>query len=256
MSFQSPEETYEEFFLWFNSEDAEGWANVMQYPHVRISSGVNSSYLSTSGLSYFETKDDYANAVSWEGFKSTGWVRTHRIDPVRIHESEHKVHLAGGWTRYDKNDEPILSNRVTYILTQILKGTWKIQARFGLDSLNGLEDSSYSHDAAIDVVQQHLDAWNSADFLRCIDLANYPLIDVRTGRISRFETPSDYEKALSEREWFATSDYKIDAFQIGRTGVNISVDAILANGESEQIIFLVALIDDNWRIIGRSRIRE
>ena len=155
MSFQSPEETYEEFFLWFNSEDAEGWANVMQYPHVRISSGVNSSYLSTSGLSYFETKDDYANAVSWEGFKSTGWVRTHRIDPVRIHESEHKVHLAGGWTRYDKNDEPILSNRVTYILTQILKGTWKIQARFGLDSLNALEDSSYSPDAAIDVVQQH-----------------------------------------------------------------------------------------------------
>ena len=101
-----------------------------------------------------------------------------------------------------------------------------------------------------------MDAWNSADFLRCIDLANYPLIDVRTGRISQFETPSDYEKALSEREWFATSDYKINAFQIGRTGVNISVDAILANGESEQIIFLVALIDDNWRIIGRSRIRE
>ena len=49
---------------------------------------------------------------------------------------------------------------------------------------------------------------------------------------------------------------KINAFQIGRTGVNISVDAILANGEREQIIFLVALVDDNWRIIGRSRIRE
>ena len=72
MSFRSPEETYEEFFLWFNSENAEGWANVMQYPHVRISSGVNSSYLSTSGLSYFETKNDYANAVSWKDFKASG----------------------------------------------------------------------------------------------------------------------------------------------------------------------------------------
>ena len=256
MSFRSPEETYEEFFLWFNSENAEGWANVMQYPHVRISSGVNSSYLSTSGLSYFETKNDYANAVSWKDFKASGWVRTHRIDPIRIHESDHKVHLAGGCTRYDENDEPILSNRVTYILTQIVKGTWKIQARFGLDSFNDLENSSHSADAAIDVVQQHLDAWNTADFARCIDLAKYPLIDVGTGHISQFDTPTDYEMTLSGREWFATSDYKINAFQIGRTGVNISVDAILANGEREQIIFLVALVDDNWRIIGRSRIRE
>ena len=256
MSFRNPEETYEEFFLWANSENAEGWANVMQYPHVRISSGVNSSYLSTSGLSYFETKDDYANAVSWEGFKAAGWVRTHRIDPVRIHESEHKVHLAGGWTRYDENDEPILSNRVTYILTQIVQGTWKIQARFGVDSFNDLKDSSNSADAAIDIVQQHLDAWNIADFSRCIDLASYPLIDVGTGHVSRFGTSTDYEAVLSGREWFATSDYKINALQIGRTGVNISVDAILANGEREQIIFLVALLGVNWRIIGRSRIRK
>ena len=256
MSFRSAEETYEEFFLWFNSENAEGWANVMQYPHVRISSGVNSSYLSTSGLSYFETKNDYANAVSWESFKASGWVRTHRIDPVRIHESEHKVHLAGGWTRYDENDEPIVSNRVTYILTQIIKGTWKIQARFGVDSFNELEDHSYSSNSAIDIVQQHLDAWNTADFSRCIDLANYPLIDVGTGRISQFDTPEDYAEVLARREWFVTSDYKINAFQIGSNGVNISVDANLANGDNEQIIFLVALVDSDWRIIGRSRIRE
>ena len=60
--------------------------------------------------------------------------------------------------------------------------------------------------------------------------------------------------------YFGTNGHKYDASPNVRyvvaTGVNISVDAILANGEREQIIFLVALVDDNWRIIGRSRIRD
>ncbi len=101
----------------------------MSYPHVRVSADAAAPRL-------YPTARNYAQSASWDRFKATGWVRTDGIEPVRTHESADKVHLADGWTRYTAAGERILSNRVTYVLTRI-DGSWGIQARFGVDSLDG-----------------------------------------------------------------------------------------------------------------------
>ena len=248
MGYPTPEAAYEAFFIEFNKEDAAAWAGVMHYPHVRVSAGSGNSMLR-------ETPEDYAANASWERFKADGWVRTQGIPPVRIHESADKVHLAGGWTRYTATDEPIRSNRVTYILTRLEDG-WGIQARFGTDSFDEGEDTAASEQAALAVVQRHLDAWDTGDLAGCAAVAHYPLIDVGVGTITQFQKPAEYEAALAAQDWSATASHNIDAHQVGRTGVNISVTATLADGNSAQGLFLVAEREGTWAISARSRIAQ
>lgn len=248
MTYETPEAAYNAFFIQFNNEDALGWANVMHYPHVRVSAGSGRSM-------YYETPEDYAAGASWEQFKADGWVRTEGIDPVRIHESATKVHLAGGWTRYTAAGEPIRSNRVTYILT-LIENSWGIQARFGTDSFEEGEDTAPAEQAALDVIQRHLDAWDTGDLSGCAAVASYPLTDVGIGAVDRYEKPAEYEATLAAQEWSATASHDIRAIQVGRTGVNISVTATLADDRPAQALFLVALQDDEWRIAARSRIPD
>lgn len=246
MPYPTPEAAYEAFFDRFNAEDAVGWAQVMHYPHVRVSAGSGTSMLR-------ETPEDYAANASWAQFKAQGWVRTEGVTPVRIHESGDKVHLAGGWTRYNAADEPIRSNRVTYIVTRI-GGAWGIQARFGTDSFQPGEDTAPSENAAVDLVRQHLDSWDTGDLAGCAHNAHYPLIDVGVGLVNTYDKPADYQAALEAQQWSATSSHNVHAVQVGRTGVNVAVSATLADRRLEQAVFLVALRDDHWKIAARSRI--
>jgi hypothetical protein len=246
MTYQTPEDAYEAFFTHFNAQDATAWANVMSYPHVRVSAG-------TSSDAYYETPEEYAAAASWDQFKADGWVRTQRIPPIRIHESIDKVHIAGGWTRYNANNEPIRSNRVTYILP-LLETGWGIQARFGTDSFENREDTSASKDAALRVVQSHLDAWDTGDLKGCAALARYPLTDVGVGTVARYKDEHAYEIALAAQNWSASANHTLQAQQVGRTGVNISVTATLADDSLTHAVFLVAQHEDEWQIVARSRI--
>ena len=252
MPYETPEAAYDAFFSTFNAEDAEAWAGVMHYPHIRISAG-------TSWAGYFETAEEYAAHASWDRFKADGWVRTQSVAPVRVHESGDKVHLAGGWTRYDTNDRPILSNRVTYVLARTDSG-WGIRARFGTDSFQEGEDNSTSAEAALDVVRRHLDAWDTADFSACSALAAYPLTDIGAraqlvpGERTRYGDRASYQSVLALQRWSATAGRELRAIQVGRTGVNVSVSADLADGRREHGLFLITSHGGDWRIIARSRI--
>lgn len=247
MSYESSEAAYEAFFTNFNSEDPEGWAGVMSYPHTRVSAG-------GGPLTLFETPEDYAREVRpWERFKEVGWVRTEGIPPVRIHESDDKVHLAGGWSRYNAAGEIYISNRVTSILTKV-SGSWGIQARFGTDSFEEGEDTGPSERGALDAVTRHLDAWDAQDFARCGALGRYPITEVGVGRVDHFAHRPDYEAALASQDWSATAEREVNAHQVGKTGVNVSVTATLEDGRREQALFIVALRHDVWSIAGRSRI--
>ena len=246
MTYDSPEAAYEAFFTHFNAEDAPAWANVMHYPHVRVSAGTGSD-------ACYETPQDYAARASWDRFKADGWVRTQGIEPVRIHESDDKVHLAGGWTRYDAADEPIRSNRVTYILTR-LEGSWGIQARFGTDSFEEAADTDPSQQAALDIVERHLDAWDARALPSCTALASYPLTEVGARDVTRYEDSAAYEAALTSQTWSATTTRRVRALQAGRTGVNVAVTVTLQNGRREQTLFLVAQHEEIWHISARSRI--
>lgn len=245
MPYDSPEAAYEGFFTHFNAEDAAGWASVMSYPHTRVSGA--------GRRAWYGTAEEYAQIRPWPAFKEAGWVRTDGLTPTRIHESADKVHLAGGWSRMNAANEPYISNRVTYVLTRLPEG-WGIQARFGTDSFEPGEDTSASERAALEVVTQHLDAWDAQNLEGCAALASYPLTDVGVGAVDRYEDAATYEATLAAQPWSPTTSREVTAHQVGRTGVNVGVIATLDDGRREQALFLVSQDDEGWRIAARSRI--
>ena len=66
-------------------------------------------------------------------------MRSAGIEPVRLHQSGDEEHLLGGWTRYNAAGDPILANRITYMLTRA-GGSGGLQARFGAGFLAGSDD--------------------------------------------------------------------------------------------------------------------
>ena len=243
MNFASPEDAYWAFFRTFNAKDAEAWAGVMSYPHVRVSA--------RGTARYFETPEAYSSGRSWEQFEATGWVRTQGVEPTRLHESADKVHLAGGWTRYNASDEPIVSNRVTYILTR-LDGSWGIQARFGVDSFTEGESTEESAAAAVDVVERHLEALDAGDFAACARLGSYPVTQVGVGEVLQLKDEAALERMLAELARGRASRREVRAAQSGTDGVNVALTETLESGRKVQALFLVAKREGNWRIAGRS----
>ena len=244
--FSSPEDAYWEFFRADRAKDAERWADVMSYPHVRVAA--------PTGSACFETSEDYASNASWEAREATGWVLSRGIQPVRLHESADKVHLAGGWTRYNIDDEPILSNRVTYVLTR-LDGRWGIQARFGVDSFDENENYETAADAAVEVVERFHSALGAGDFEACARLCGDPLTEVGIGEVRQFEDASAARKrfaAMADRN-HAT---EIRAVQTGSSGVVVSVTASGETGGTAHSVFLVGNREDQWRIVGISPIAD
>ncbi len=246
VSFSSPEDAYWEFFRADRAKDAERWADVMSYPHVRVAA--------PTGTAYFETLEAYASNASWEAREATGWVLSRGAEPVRLHESPDKVHLAGGWTRYDIDDEPILSNRVTYVLTRI-GGRWGIQARFGVDSFNEGENYDSAAAAAVSVVEQFHAALASGEFEACARLCHYPLTEVGIGEVEQFE-----DAAAARGGFAAMTDRneasEIRAAQTGSRGVIVSVTAGGETGQTVNSVFLVGNREDQWRIAGISAITD
>ena len=244
--FAAPEDAYWQFFRADSARDAEGWAAVMSYPHVRVSAHGRSTY--------FETPESYASNASWTEREATGWVRSRGVEPARLHESADKVHLAGGWTRYNIDDEPILSNRVTYVLTR-LEGSWGIQARLGTDSFDENHSYETAAAAAVSVVERFHAALGRNDFEACARLCGYPLTEVGIGEVQQFE-----DAATAQERFAAMTDRdeatEIRAVQTGALGVVVGVTACGESGQSVHSVFLVGNREDQWRIVGISAITD
>ena len=161
--YATPEDAYWAFFENFNANDADGSAGVMSYPHVRVSPPRAGATPRTASR-VFPTAADYAALAptTFERIRATGWVRTDGIEPERVHTSEDRVHLAGGWTRYNAEGEPILTNRVTYVMTRLDAG-WGIQARFGIDTWDADADTSEPERLAVEVDRRAIDAATAGD---------------------------------------------------------------------------------------------
>ena len=242
----TPEEAYFEFFRADSAKEAEAWAAVMSYPHVRVSA--------VGRVDYYETAEDYASyasRASWVAREATGWVRSRGIEPVRLHASADKVHLAGGWTRFNVDDEPILRNRVTYICTRI-DGSWGIQARFGTDSF--AEGEQFDATGAVGVVERHLQDFVKGDLDSVVGAFGFPLVDVGVGEVVRHADAADVRSALAAPSPRVIEEVR--AAQTGRDGVVVAA-RWLAEGEMGiSAVFLVARQGDRWRIVGLSGMRD
>ena len=237
--FDAPEDAYFGFFRADSAKNAPGWAAVMSYPHTRVSA--------TGNRPYYPTPEDYAARASWTAREATGWVRSVGVEPVRIHESERKVHLAGGWTRYNADDQPILTNRVTYILTRP-DDSWGIQARFGVDSYTGNVNEDAAA-AAIEVVGQYLAALASNDHAACADLSSYPFTQVGVGEVHRVGNGDELRDLLA-KEPRRVGNPELSAVQSGTDGVVVASTVAHENAR-EHAVFIVAK-EGGWRIAGAS----
>ena len=239
--FEAPEDAYHQFFRADSAKDAEGWAAVMSYPHVRVSAR-------GTGL-YFDTPAEYAAGASWSAREATGWVRSVGVEPMRVHESADKVHLAGGWTRYNANDEPILRNRVTYILTRI-DGSWGIQARFGTDSFR--EGETVDTFAPLGIVGEHLDRLAAGDFEAAGSSVSHPLVDVGIGRVNRYGGHAEVVEGLATAAGRPRSVQDIRAVQAGSDGAVVAATWEDTDGGRVHAVFVVGRPEGAWRIGGRS----
>lgn len=242
--FDTPEDAYRGFFRADNAKNPEAWAAVMSYPHVRVSA--------TGRTAYFDTPAQYAAGANWAPREATGWVRSVGVDPVRRHESADKVHLLGGWTRYNAAGEPILANRVTYVLTKP-KDSWGIQARFGVDSFAGQDDAAATS-AAVDLVQRYADALGAGDFDRCMALCRLPLILVGVGQVSRIADAAALRTRLGRQPEREVANREFHAVQAGTDGAVVALTIDYAVGDSDQAIAIVGRQRCRWEIAGISRI--
>lgn len=242
--FDLPEDAYRGFFRADSAKNAPAWAAVMSYPHVRVSA--------PGGTVRYETPEAYADAADWTSREATGWVRSEGVTPQRLHETAEKVHLLGGWTRFNAENNPILENRVTYILTRI-EGSWGIQARFGIDSYVGHEVEETAATAE-NIAKQFVAHVADANLSACAKLCRLPLTIVRVGAVITATSESEIVGLLEGYVGRGIRLKRAKAVQTGARGAIVEVETELSDGEIETGIVIVGKHDDQWLIAGTSKI--
>ena len=242
--FDLPEEAYRGFFRADSAKNAPAWAAVMSYPHVRVSA--------PGGTVRYETPKAYADAADWTSREATGWVRSEGVTPRRLHETTEKVHLLGGWTRFNAENNPILENRVTYILTRI-DGSWGIQARFGVDSYIGREVEDTAA-AAEDIAKQFVAYVSEANLSASAQLCRLPLTVVHVGNVISATSESEIVELLEGYTERGIRLKRASAVQTGARGAIVEVITEFSDGEIETGIVIVGKQDDQWLIAGTSKI--
>jgi hypothetical protein len=248
--FDSPEEAYFGFFRADKAKDGEAWAAANSYPHVRITPTTKLVGMDAKSTSFFvETPEEYAAEADWTEREATGWVGTKGRQPVRFHESPDKVHLLGGWTRYNKDDEPIRSNRVTYIMTKV-DGSWGIQARFSVQSFDSPDDEVGKKCEAL--VEGYIEAMKAGDDAKQISLSRYPFVIVGVGEVTVINDVQEMYDLFNKTPARNVTASIVQALQTSDSGALVSAAVAFDTGERENHLLLVGKLDDSWTIAGVS----
>ena len=111
----------EAYMAALNAGDRQALFNTMHVPHIRISG---------NGVAIYATQEDLERDYL-EGFAARAgdsWHHTVLDSTQVIHSSENKVHVFIQFTRYDKDDAPIVTHQSLWIMTKV-NGRWGAQAR-------------------------------------------------------------------------------------------------------------------------------
>ncbi len=244
MTMQDPIAVYWAFFEALNRRDAEAWADVMSYSHVRVS---------PRGPTVYATSADYVIGAgpNWERMEKTGWHHTVGVEPRVVHAGDDQVHLAGGWTRYDADDRPILRNRVTYILTrqdgpQGLE--WGIRARFGIDSVEEKFDEGAVADRAQAVVGRWLEAWGGGQLAEAAASLHEDCVVVGPRGLRRLYDAGQAMETMAAVDWGRSSNRAVTALQVGARAANVAVELDLPGGGHCSAVAFVARDGDVWAL--------
>jgi len=234
---------YHRFFEGWNSRKPELWAGALHFPHVRVSAH--------GPVAVVPTMEAHVAAMSWTPVEATGWDHSTEHEPRVIHEGEERVHIAGGWTRYTKDNEPIVSSYVSYVITRI-GDSWGIQSRFGVDpGAAGLTDEHVED--AQNVVRAYLNARNERRFVAAAGWLNYPAVQVHPASVISWKSADDHATWLEANAPRETRLAAAESVQAGPDAVNLAL-TIVEDGVERRRLVLVTLRDGHWGIQAESTV--
>ena len=242
---------YWRFFEGTNSRDSAQMTGGLNYPHARISAR------GKPGIA--QERAAHAARMTFDAMLETGWDHTIGAEPEVLHASNEKVHIRGGWTRYNRDDEPIMSNEVCYIMTRTADG-WGVQSRFGTDSqlfwgkpedrpVEEVADLEANRTSAEQVLLTALAAMGT-DNEEAAGCFHDPYLMIDAGSVDVL-TKDDLPQRLPSRPATGVS---VAAIQVGATGVNLTFDATFGDRTIEglAIVVLSESDHDRWSIRGSS----
>jgi hypothetical protein len=210
----------DKFITTFNSRDVEAWADTLHFPHVRPSP--------FGPIRVLEDKQTYVDAFDYGAIIESGWDHSEWDYKQFLHQSPHKLHVAGQWSRYTAGGEKILTTPIVYVVTHH-DGRWGIQSRFGCDyceddDTSGFETRVFRH------YETFIAHYNSGNIEACAELLNYPHYRVEPGILNELTQPSDFGKEFGEEFRKGANNIQIDALmaiQTGRKSMNLAVEMTL-----------------------------
>ena len=242
---------YWRFFEGTNRRDSKQVTDALNYPHVRISARGDSNIV--------QHRRTHAGKMSFDPLLATGWDHTVGMEPEVLHAAPRKVHIKGGWTRYNRDGKPIMTNMVTYIAT-LADGHWGLQSRFGTDTdlfWGKPQDRRLQSDVNLDdnarraehVVASALDLAD-VDSSGASRHCHFPLLLIHPGMIKSIADGGALRRRLPSSQPLVR---EVEATQVGATGVNVAFRATVGERPLEGV-FLVKIDDGRWGIKGGSLI--
>lgn len=234
---------YRRFFAAFNSRQPAEWAAALHFPHVRVSS--------RGPVSVVPSMEVHMAAMSWNAVEATGWDHSVEQEPEIVHAGEDRFHIAGGWTRFTKENDPILSTYVTYVVTRV-GGSWGIQSRFAVDpGPGGLSDERVG--VATDVVRQYLAEWNEKRFSDAATQLNFPAVQVHPGRLVVWNSAAEHRSWMEGQPWREITLVEARSIQAGPSAVNLAI-TLTEGGRRREALVLVTLRDGHWGVQAESTV--
>ena len=232
-------EALDRFIDTFNSRDAGAWAASLSYPHVRVSPRRDS----------FSTDErEYAEGITYEAADAMGWHHSAWDAKEILAVSPSKIHASAQWCRYDAAGQRILTNDVSYVITEV-DGRWGIQARFGVDSPRP-DDPAAAAGRARDALLALWEALATPSTGDVDRLVRFPFHSVDTGVVHRATAADELLAHLGDAATETPGD--VTPHQVGRDGVNLGALLTGADGRTRHALFLVGLHGDTPRVAAAS----
>lgn len=219
-------DAYWNFFASFNTRDAYQFSTALHYPHVRLTWRNEPVILADI--------EAHALRTSWDRLIEVGWDHTVGAQPEGIHQSTDKWHIKGGWTRVTKAEDPILVNRVTYIVTQ-LEGQWGIQCRYGIDPAANASGATPYDERYLEIAQAWTDAINRQNSEMHASYLADTVYEIGVGSVTKHAIPPLPEPDLLLESAFSIVQSSNHAATISITSSSRSVLLYLVNGEAPKI---------------------
>jgi hypothetical protein len=226
-------DSVDNFINSWNSRDPDLWASSLNYPHVRPSP--------FGEVLVAKDATEYASRVDFKKVLATGWDHSEWDYKHVIHTSPEKIHVAGQWSRYDKNGDIIHTNPVVYIVTHV-EGHWGIQSRFGSDYAGDDHDGSGFENRAFNLITDFVSQFNNNRHEACAELLNYPHYVIGVGKLSEHLTPESFSMAAGK-----ITINSLQAIQTGIKSLNIALD-LTVNGNAYQAVMNISERDSHLGI--------